>query len=71
MKKSFKLFSLLLMIGGSTWSLGQGARTPSLAGDGDGICCQRDSGSCSHPNGMDFENATWISGSSTCTGHEG
>lgn len=35
-----------------------------------GTCCQRSTGYCTHQNGMVFEDATWIQGASSCTGHE-
>lgn len=53
-------FAVALMVSGSTM----------LNAQYTGICCQRSSGYCTHQNGMVFEDATWISGSSTCTGHE-
>ncbi|MGM0582655.1 MAG: hypothetical protein ACQETL_18405 [Bacteroidota bacterium] len=67
MKIQFKTLLGVLVIAGSTLFIGNNSNASSGY---DGICCQRLSGSCEHPNGMTFEKSTWISGSSTCTGHE-
>jgi len=67
MKNSIKILIGALILTASTFFV----ESKSNASSGyEGICCQRESGSCEHPNGMTFEKSTWISGSSTCTGHE-
>ncbi|MFT4805557.1 MAG: hypothetical protein ACI9YE_002779 [Psychroserpens sp.] len=71
MKKLSKLFLFSAVCGLGVWfNMNSAEATEKTLAGYDGICCQRSSGECKHPNGMDFNNARWISDSSTCTGHE-
>jgi len=67
MKNSIKVLIGALFIAGSTLFIGN---TTNASSGYDGICCQRESGSCNHPNGITFTKSKWISGTTTCTGHE-
>ncbi len=60
LKKSVALTCAMLMFG-ATVALAQGFDPPS------GVCCQKLTESCDHPELGEFEDSIWKAGADTCT----